>query len=1857
MSISWPRVSVTGVIAILSICVLSCNKTDKNAQPSSIDPAFNEYISAYTAGVIGSGSSITISFAHDVVGFDKVGEEADASLFSFSPSIKGTALWQDLRTIRFTPEGRFTSGTTYQITFRLGKLVVVPAELSSFSYNLQILPQNFEVVVNNVRPYVKTELTRQRIEGTLTTADFAENASVEKMVSARQDQKPLKITWTHAENGKQHDFVVEDVTRKDTQTSVTLSTNGAPLNVDRTDDIPVDIPGLSDFKVTSVRVEPGVTQHIIIQFSDPLNEMQPMQGLVRVDDAPSLDFEVSDNLLHVYVPAKLAGTKSVRIEPGIENVLKFKLKEALTYELLFEPIKPAIRFTNSGTILPGTDGFVLPFEAVNLKAVDVQVIRIYESNILQFLQVNSLSGSYELRRVGKPVLSQVMRLDNSGVADLGKWNRFTLDLSRLIQAEPGAIYQVKLDMRMRYIAYPCGDLAVSDDLEPLESWTAPESSESSYWDNYESDEYGYDEDYNWNERDNPCDKTYYRQNRAAVRNIIASDLGLLAKRGSDDKTIIFVNDLRSTLPMSGVQVEVYDYQQQPIGSGATGSDGKVVIGSKETPGFVVAKSGNQRGYLKVLDGESLSLSNFNISGERIKDGLKGFLYGERGVWRPGDSLYLSFILESKTKALPGNHPVLFELENPEGQVTSRMVRSAAINGFYTFPTRTEADAPTGYWTARAKVGQASFEQQIRIEAIKPNRLKIKVDFGKERLTASDGDITGKLNVNWLQGTPGRNLKAEFDLLLSKSETRFEKYPDFIFDNPVSDFTAEDQPIFEGTTDNEGNATMRFSVNVEGEAPGVLNATFRGKVFEESGNYSLDRFTLPYYPFPSFTGIRVPPGDKARGMLLTDTLHRVDVVTIDADGNPVSHDGIQMTLHKLTWKWWWDNSEGNNAEFSSGRYESPVAKGTIKTTNGKGSWSFKVKYPEWGRFLLRAYDPVSGHTTGKIVYIDWPGWAGRQQEGREGATMLNFSSDKNSYNTGEKIQLAVPGSNSGRALVTIENGSRVLESQWVETKSGMNSIVLDAKPEMAPNCFVYITLLQPHNQTTNDLPIRMYGVIPVRVEDPETHLNPAITMPGVLEPGQKVTVRVAEAKNKTMTYTLAVVEDGLLDLTRFKTPDAWNYFYSREALGVKTWDLYEDVMGAFGGKIERLLAIGGSDEIAGKASEKKNNRFKPVVKFMGPFTLKGGTNEHTFVMPNYIGSVRTMVVAGYEGSYGKAEKTTPVRKPLMVLATLPRVLGPEEKLKLPVTLFRMEPGIKNVKVEVSVVGALSIEGQASQNVVMDNDDLTTEFDLMVKSQTGSGKVTVKASSGNATATDVVNIEIRNPNPPLTKVTDAIVQPNQSWSGSVTSVGLPGSNTAVLELSTLPPINLGQRMKYLIQYPYGCVEQTTSSVLPQLFLAQVKALSVSEKAMISANVTAGVQRLKSFQTNDGGFAYWPGGDDSDSWGTSYAGHFLVEAEAKGYFVPQDLMRKWKSYQRSKAQSWRRSPSIYNSDLIQAYRLYTLAAAGDLDIGAMNRMREITGLQPAAAWMLAATYAKAGQREAALSYIANLDTVIKPYREMGYTYGSELRDKAIILETLVMLDDRKKGIDLLKEISAQLGNSAEWFSTQTTAWCLKAITSFAADNASGPFSFTYSYKGKEESLQSDLPIYQVSLPVEDKGDGTIKVTSKSAGTLFVRTIAQGIPSRSQEEATEQGITLNATYWNKDGSSLDPASIDQGTSFVVAVTVGHTGIRGAYKNIALNHVFPSGWEINNLRLADSEGVVKSDAFTYQDIRDDRIYTYFDLAPGQKKTFRYLITASFAGKYYLPGVSVEAMYDNSISARTKGQEVSVAGKGTGSNP
>jgi uncharacterized protein YfaS (alpha-2-macroglobulin family) len=1157
------------------------------------------------------------------------------------------------------------------------------------------------------------------------------------------------------------------------------------------------------------------------------------------------------------------------------------------------------------------------------------------------------------------------------------------------------------------------------------------------------------------------------------------------------------------------------------------------------------------------------------------------------------------------------------------------------------------------------VGGAWFTKNIKIETIMPNRLKIKLDFKGEQLSVARKEEAGTLTVKWLHGAVAKNLNAKVEVTLSEMNTSFKKYEDYNFDDVARSFTSEAQTIFDDNTNEQGIALVKPAITVNDAAPGMLRASFKVRVFEQGGAFSIDQFSMPYSPYSSYVGLKVPEGNKFSGMLVTDTNHVIRVATVDSDGKPLSRKKLQVQVYKVGWRWWWDSYDGDLANYVGNEYRQPIQSQLISTTNGSGSFNLRINRPEWGRFYVCVTDLESGHRSGQTVYIDWPSWAGSSPKGNEGATLLSFSSDKKLYNVNENVKLTIPSGGAGRALISIESGSKVLKAYWVETQKGETTFNFPVTQEMTPNVFVNVTLVQPHGQTINDSPIRLYGVIPISVEDPATHLNPVVTTPEVWKPETKCSLTVSEKDQKEMTYTIAIVDEGLLDLTRFKTPDPWSVFYAREALGVKTWDMYDMVMGAFGAELSRILAIGGDGSEDGKGGNKAN-RFKPMVRFMGPFHLKKGEKaNHNFMMPQYVGSVRTMVIAGYNNAYGSAEKTSPVRKPLMILGTLPRVVGPGEEVDLPVSVFAMEKQVKNVTVTIQPNSFFTaVEGTSKTLSFNEVGDEVVTFKLKVNSALGIGKVKILATSGSEKANYDIEIDVRNPNPKVVNVIETIIEGGKTWNTPYTPAGMPGTNKGTIELSSIPPVNLGERLKYLIEYPHGCIEQTTSSVFPQLFLSDLMELNSDFKIAIDKNIKAGIERIKMFQTTGGGMSYWAGQPDPDDWGTTYSGHFLLEAEQKGYTLPPGLIEGWKRYQKSNANAW--SPKskngryyYYNDDLQQAYRLYTLALAKAPELGAMNRLREYADLSVAAKWRLAAAYVKAGQPEIASKLIANLSYNISPYREMAYSYGSSDRDEAMILETLTLLNLKVKAAPLVKEISAALSRN-EWMSTQTTAYCLIAVSKFAGSSGASAV-MQYSVKvnnGSSQSLNTKLPLKQIDMQLKGASAGNVSVTNNGTGIMFARIILEGIPVAGDQTSADNDLKLEVRYTNMTGGVIDVSRLEQGTDFIAEVSVTNPGTRGEYLQMALSQIFPSGWEIHNTRMEEAESVIKSDFPEYQDIRDDRVYTYFDISPAKTSTFRIVLNAAYVGRYYLPTVYCEAMYDNTINSRKPGKWVDVVRAG-----
>jgi len=1827
---------------LIFLFILSCtSKKEKDKTPIDNLNLFTEYITQVSHGIISVKSDVRVVLNSPVDSWDN-GMELSSNLLQVFPKTKGKVVALDPRTIAFIPEDGFQPDKTYAFTLDLGTIIPdVPKDLREFNFNIKTLKQQFNVYAQEVQSYSKDY---QYIEGQLKSADQLSLEKAKQLIKVEQKGKSVSIKFdASVAEGTQFHFKIDSIQRFKEDTELELVWDGSGLDIESYGRNIIKIPGKSNFSILDVYVETGENQLININFSDPLKKGQNFKGLVVLEDDDNLTYNVVGNILKVYPSKEVRTTIQLEVFEGIESIDGYKLKTKLQERVAFEQINPEVRLLSNGTILPSSNNLKINFEAVNLKSVDVTVLKIYESNVLQFLQGNNLNGNYNLKTVARPIATKRLDLESNISGNTSKWAAHALDLKSLITPESGAMYRVEFGFKPSYSLFKCDDTNFEQEASSENNFD--QETENSSWDGVESYYEDYYFNYDWNQRDNPCHTTYYYDKTVGI-NILASDLGVTIKQGVNKKYFVAVNDIVSAEAIAGAKVNFYNYQQQSIGQVVTSLDGTSIFASDKLAYFAIAQSNGQKTYVKLNDANALSVSKFNVDGVALQKGIKGFIFGERGVWRPGDQLFVSFLLNDNANKLPVGHPVKLELLDPYNKVVHREVKTNSLDNFYSFVLKTNENAPTGNWLAKISVGGATFTKTIKIETIKPNRLKIKTEFEDEVLSRGK-PIRGMLEVAWLHGAVAKNLKADITAKFKEQTTIFKNFPAYVFDDPTKAFSTEDQIVFNSAVNAEGKAVFSLNPQINNQAPGMLRAAFITRVYENGGDFSTDVFTKQYSPFNTYVGLNVPKGDKARGMLLTDQPHKFEVVTVDEMGRAQATNSLKVAIYKINWRWWWETSEDNLSNFSSSEYQEKVFEQTINTNaSGKASFNFELKYPEWGRYLVRVEDPIGGHSTGKTIYVDWPGWAGKSMKNDpSAATMLVFSTDKEVYRVGETATIAFPSSQGGRALVTIENGSEVLHSLWVESEKGETKFDIPITEQYTPNVYINISLLQPHASTLNDSPIRMYGVVPILVEDPLTKLQPEISMPDVLRPEENITVKVKEKQGRAMTYTIAIVDEGLLDLTRYKTPNPWNSFYAREALGVKSWDVYDEVIGAFGGRINQVFAIGGDGELAG-AKNKKANRFEPMVVYLGPFSLKKGeTKSHRIDIPKYVGSVRTMVIAGNSGqaAYGITEKTTAVRKPLMVLASLPRKITPGETVTLPVTVFAMENKVKEVTLKIKPDPSFSVVGNSMQSVSFSQpDEKMAYFQLKVSDFNGIGKVVVEAYGNGETASFEVPIDVVNPNPLTTVTEDIVLEANSSKTLDLKTFGILGSNTAEVEFSTLPPMNFNGRMQYLIHYPHGCLEQITSSAFPQLYMADIFDINSTRKKAVQQNIESAIKRIGSHQMPNGGFSYWPGQNYADDWSSSYIGHFLLEADKKGYILPLGFKSSWVNYQQNSARQWR-SGSL-SSDLAQAYRLYTLALSGNADISSMNRLRETSNLSNEGKFRLAATYALIGQGNVAEQIIKYANSDFEVNRNDAYTYGSPERNRAMVLETFVLLKDKIRAQEMAKALAERLNNN-DYMSTQSTSYGLLALSKFADMIGGKGIKARYSINGVDGTIDTQKTLANRNLGIR-AGANSINIKNTGSNLLYVNIVNNGVLPVGEEKEIQRNLVAKVVFKGRNGSKLGPAFIMQGTDFVAEVSITNTRAE-IVKNVALTEIFPSGWEIVNTRFTDFGDFVANEV-TYTDLRDDRANFYFDMKKNETKTFRVLLNASYLGKYYLPGIQAEAMYNNDYAVRTKGQWVEV---------
>lgn len=1851
------RIPARPALGILLLSVALMTKCGERApewpKSMSVPIEVAQLVSEATGGVISANDCIRVRFSSPATDENQVStdpaepKKLSARLFRFDPDIKGFAYWQDVQTLVFKPSKPMKTRTRYRGLLSLAKLFPgkqkpslppLPLQFTVTSREIASFTGDFELVNGN-NPLLLI------FKGTVEFTEPVPLVDLRKASRISVNSGRWGLEWNPETGGNKFRFSSAAIQRDENEKALQFKIDKSKLELGSDFIKDAFLPPLTEMAVTDLSVRTGDQKaSISVIFSDELDSKSDAGGRVSVQPATDVKISALGREIRITGDFDFGQVYTVRIKKGVRS--RWGTLTRTDYEKMvsIEDLKPRMRFMSDGAFVPSANDQKIRFETVNLKRVRLNVMKVFESNIGQFLQTQKLTSSksrnedfdrWDLQRVGVDVVNDTLQIgDRKNI-----WLQQELDLKNLLKNDARGMFLISLSYVRKDMIYK----GIGDE---------PESDNGRYYD-YSS---APDIPGSWN----------YMSNFARIyKPVVFSDIGLTCKAGAS-RFLVFATDILKAAPMKGVAVTLRTYQNQSAGSAETDGRGIAEFGSvPETVYYIEAEKDGQKSVIK-LNEMAWNLSGFDTGGEEAApDGLRAFIFPERGVHRPGDEVHLCLIARNQDGTFPDNHPVTLKVFNPKNQMVFDQVRKDAADGFYHFQFQTHPEDMTGNWLATFRIGSRTFEQTIKIETVAPYTLKVDLTSDKERLGPGERSLGMSLNAKYLFGAPAGGFQASVQVEIRSKPKVFSKFADFAFDNMTVEYKSNAETVFDGPLDAQGGARFEWSLPSMETAPSALEAAVSARVLEKGGRPNLRNEVIPIDPFPRYVGVK-PPGEGLEYMRTGATLN-IPVVLVDADGNSAPDRTLNYRVYRNQQYWWWEyeNQSEYRLRFKTDQETRLVKQGAL--TSGEGPVSLAYPVETRGQYFVEIQDEKEGHAAGLFFSAyDW----GEVPSGGDQADLLVLKTDRKQYRPGDKAEISFPSPSTGAILVTVEKGCDILSFEWAEParKGDRTSVTIPVTERMMPNAYVTVSIIQPHVQTLNDRPIRMYGVVPLFVADPSTRQELTLTTADYLEPDKKFSVEIQTGDAKPTQFALAVVDEGLLDLTRFQTPDPWKAFFRKQRLDVATTDLFSQIVGANKGDIFKTFSVGGGMEEEYRESQlgaEKTKRFKPVVMFKGPVqTDKRGYTKVEFVMPSYVGSVRFMVVSARKQCYGSAEKAVPVKSDLMVLPSLPRVLGPNDKILLPVTVFAMEKGIGKVSVSVDVKGPVSVVGGNKQSLLLaDKGEKDVRFELLARPAVGTAVITVKASSSGQSVQSVTEIAVRPSTARIFESQEKALSRGESMFLTIPNKGLEGTNQASLTVWRRPQMNLDRRLRWLIHYPYGCIEQTMSSVFPQLYLKTILKNGTFDEAEIDRNINGGIDRLRKFQLASGAFAYWPGCKDLSVWGTDYAGHFLVEAKRLGYAVPEDLFKNWLYYEKNAATVQK------EGRFVQAYRLYLLALAGSPQIGPMNVLKEDSSraMNDAEKWLLAGAYKLAGVEKTAQELLGTAGIRVEESRPCWYwwnTYGTGLRDKAVILEMAVLFERWPEANGLLDELARSLA-SEEWYSTQTTGQMLLAMGKFFTANEKEKqpvMSGTVRMPdGQKKKFKTDGINYSLNMesgfgkPLEIELD-----PSSTVNRVFCNLSWNGVPLEPDLSEVAKNLNLSVEWLDDDGKPIDPVRLKQGTVFWGHFTVGRT-VASRIDNMALVQVLPSGWEIENIRLSGEDlpawaTAMNLNRFDYQDLRDDRVMWFFNISPSYDYhnkpdnglDFLVKLNAVTPGEYVLPPTLLEAMYDANFQARKGGKKVVV---------
>lgn len=1734
-------------------------------------------------GEVDLKTNFTITFSDDVVPAESVDVWIDCDFLRIEPPLEGTCKWISQKELRFYPEEQLRSSTQY-------RLDVLPAIVRwedkrltgkrSFEFHtarIRVEKYTHYHLIDEIKPGMANLYLTLEFNYEISPADLEERLKIrfEKgdYISYTIEQKtPSRVLTAVSEP-----LSLEDIDRSiRLHVDKSLKPQDATFSLFDDYDAIFTLPARERVVVESAYPErSGDANWITVKFSTPV-AIAAVRDFIQVEPEISFQLQRDHRYLRVHGEFIPGEVYVLTLKKGFLALNGTELEHEFSTALEMKEADPYFDFVTQGIFLPRKGNLKVGIESVNIEKLELSIDRIFANNLVHFLHTNNMySRWFQRGHLGQHVARK--EIDIQGERNLKVVT--TVDMRDYLDEKKEGIYVLTLR-------------------RPEQRWTS------------------------------------------SVKWVRITDLGVMAKIGHDQMRV-YVNSLENTRPQEGVTVSLISRTNQLLLEGVTNSEGIVDFEDYRQaiegfePFVITAQKGRDFSFSKLADCR-LPLSDFDVGGAPVlKEGYEAFLYSDRGVYRPGDTVHLVTVVRDVDNRIPPDFPLKLQIIAPDGSIFNEYrgwVGDAGADEFYVpFPLY----AMTGVYTAKTLVADSVEigRKRFNVEEFMPQRIKVEISLDKETYRTGE-DMEFEVKGTMLFGPPAAGRKAEAKLTISPETFAPEGFTSFHFGDSEKKFDGVELKLGEGNLDDLGKKTYQAHIPEDLRPPSALSGLVEASVYEMGGRAVTKHRQLSIHPYPLYIGLR----RAEEGYAEKDKPTRIELVVVTPDGQKGEPVDLEFSYSRVKWHSILQRDKSGYYRYVSERTLELVESRTVKYDGQVSSVSFVPG--EYGLYRAAVEDPRSGASSSLEFYVSGWGyapWAMAEPE----KLMLDF--DKETYRVGEQAVIQVRSPFAGRLVLTVEREG-ILDQKIVEMPENTATITLPVREEFKPNVYVVGTLIRSNRSLEVHAPVRAYGAYPLMVDCSRERLSLDIKAPPEIIPRSTLDVSVKVSGGTGNTYlTIAAVDEGVLQITDFSTPDPFGHFYQKRRLSVETYDIYSFILPQIE-EAERKSSPGSgrAEEMARRLMPVALRRVKPVALFSGLVKAdpSGRATVHLKV-PQFQGSLRVMAVAFDNEKYGSASWNVIVSDPIVLTPTFPRFVAGKDSFQVPVNVYNGTDKAGKITVGLSVNELVKIVSpeRVSVEVPSKKEELVT-FTCRAADGVGALHFVLEASGLNSSTRHEVDMALRPASPLVTEVGAGRIGDDGEESFSLDEDWIEGTTRLQISLSPFAMINFGHSLRFLLSYPHGCIEQTTSKVFPLLYfsdIAKVTEPSLFKDRSADYYIQEGIAKLRSMQKASGAFSYWPGGDWESEWGSIYAAHFLTEARKAGYQVPDRTLDKAAAHLRRMLKAkLKREAHAYQLER-QVYAAYVLALLGRPDKSSMNYLRqaEAHNMSNWAQTLLAGAFGLSGDIGTAMSLMTFEIGPSQAIRESGGNFNSSMRENAILLEVLNEIDPEHPSIPLLVEaIADKLKRRRDhYYTTQGTAFGFMALgKSFRGREPA-------DYRGEVWWNSEQIASFDTANTVvkRDGGEGKeVRIKIEGQGPCYFYWYLSGIKKGGRFEEYDRGLKVNRYYLDRWGHLIDYQNIKQ--SDVVVAKIVMTAQADNLDNVIVTDMLPAGLEIENPRLGarNLPGWIgnKSIVPDYMDIRDDRLNIYLNLHKGRTVEFYYLLRAVTVGKFTLPPVSAEAMYD-----------------------